>query len=157
MAPCADKMPFYFPWEEDEAEAEAKAKADSTPPPRLLPRAEVEKDSTSVTHVRVVVHNLNPADRIPAYGITSENQWSIYLIHPGGVFTRINMRKDPSRDDTGLGILEWTKLDNQEGSVLRNWTSRLRAPTVLSYLASWMHLNGMHRYRFLRGGCRFWM
>ncbi|KAJ5713788.1 uncharacterized protein N7483_010969 [Penicillium malachiteum] len=71
-------------------------------PPPLSPQA-VQADTTPITHVRVVVHTLGAAGPN-----TSDNHWSIYLIHPDGVSsTRINIRAE-FRDPTG--IFEWTKL-----------------------------------------------
>ena len=121
-------------------------------PPPLSPQ-DVQADSTPVTYVRVVVHTLGAAGPN-----TSDNHWSIYLIHPDGVSsTRINMRAEYG-DPTG--ILEWTKLGyTQTTSAIGHWDFPVRAGITVLFFAHLIYSLGRDRYEMSGGGsgCRWWV
>ncbi|CEJ62531.1 hypothetical protein PMG11_11028 [Penicillium brasilianum] len=121
----------------------------STP---LLPDI-VQADTTPVTHVRVVVHTLGAAGPN-----TSDNHWSIYLLHSDRVSsTRINMRaefEDPS------GKLEWTKhAYTQTTSAIRHWDFPVAAGITVLYFARLIYSHRRDRYEMSGGGsgCRWWV
>ena len=120
--------------------------------PPLSPRA-VQADTTPVTYVRVVVHTLGAAGPN-----TSDNHWSLYLIHPDGVSsTRINMRAE-FEDPTG--ILEWTKLGySQTTSAIGYWDLPVAARISVSYIAHLIYRRRRDRYEMSGGGsgCRWWV
>lgn len=112
-----------------------------------------QADSTPVTYVRVVVHTLGVAGPN-----TSDNHWSIYLLHPDGVSsTRINMRAE---FDDPTGILEWTKHGYiQTTSAIRYWDFPVAAGVTVLYFARVVYQLRRDRYEMSGGGsgCRWWV
>lgn len=106
----------------------------------------VQADTTPVTHVRVVVHTLGAAGPN-----TSDNHWSIYLLHPDGVSsTRINMRAEY---DDSTGILEWTKHAYiQTTSAITYWDFPVAAGITVLYFARLIHNLRRDRYEISGGG-----
>lgn len=120
--------------------------------PPISPQA-VQEDQTPVTHIRVVVHTLGAAGPN-----TSDNHWSIYLLHAGGgSSTRINMRAnfgDPT------GILEWTRHGYiQTTSAIAFWDLPVAAGITVLYFARLIYSLGRERYDMSGGGsgCRWWV
>ncbi|KAJ5586712.1 uncharacterized protein N7459_002477 [Penicillium hispanicum] len=119
----------------------------------LLPPQTVQTDTTPVTHIRVVVHTLGAAGPN-----TSDNHWSIYLLHPGGMSsTRTNMRAefgDPS------GILEWTKHGyTQTTSAIMYWDFPVAAEITVSSITRLIYSLRRDKYMMSGGGsgCRWWV
>ncbi|KAJ5111692.1 hypothetical protein NUU61_001322 [Penicillium alfredii] len=117
-------------------------------PSHPLSPQEVQADTTSVTNVRVVVHTLGAAGPN-----TSDNHWSIYLLHPDGVSsTRINMRAE---FDDPTGILEWTKHAYiQTTSAIKFWDFPVAAGINVLYFARLIYTLRRDRYEMSGGGGR---
>lgn len=113
----------------------------------------VQADNTPVTYVRVVVHTLGAAGPN-----TSDNHWSIYLLHPDGVSsTRINMKAE---FDDPTGILEWTRHGYiQTTSAIRCWDFPVMNGVTVLYFAHVIYELGRERYEMSGGGsgCRWWV
>lgn len=123
-----------------------------TMPPRLSSQT-VLADLKRVTHLRVVVHTLGAA------GLnTSDNHWSIYLIHDDGASsTRINMRAE-FEDPTGF--LDWTQQGYiQTTSAIVYWDFPVAAGTTVSSVARIIYDLRRDRYMMSGGGsgCRWWV
>ncbi|PLB48821.1 hypothetical protein P170DRAFT_425829 [Aspergillus steynii IBT 23096] len=120
--------------------------------PKLPPQT-VQTDASPVVHVRLVVHTLGPASPN-----TSDNHWSIYLIHPNGVSsTRINMRAE---FDDPHEILEWTKHDYiHTTSAIACWDIPVSAGITVASIARLVYGLGRDRYTMSGGGsgCRWWV
>lgn len=120
--------------------------------PRISPQA-VQADNTPVTHVRVVVHTLGAAGPN-----TSDNHWSIYLIHPDGVSsTRINMRAEL---DNPTGILEWTRHGYvQTTSAITYWDFPVGVGITTLFFARLIFSRHRDKYEMSGGGsgCRWWV
>lgn len=121
--------------------------------PSLLSPQVVQADSTPVTHVRVVVHTLGAA------GLnTSDNHWSIYLLHSDRVSsTRINMRAE-FEDPTG--ILEWTQHGYTETtSAITYWDFPVAAGVTVLFFVRLIYSLRRDRYEMSGGGsgCRWWV
>lgn len=118
-----------------------------------LPPQMVQTDAATVTQVRVVVHTLGAAGPN-----TSDNHWSIYLIHPNGVSsTRINMRAE---FDDPEGILEWTKHGYiRTTSAITYWDFPVATETTVSSVACLIYNLRRDRYMMSGGGsgCRWWV
>lgn len=113
----------------------------------------VQADTTPVTHVRVVVHTLGAAGPN-----TSDNHWSIYLLHPDGrSSTRINMRAE---FDDPTGILDWTKHGYvQTTSAIRYWDFPVAAGVTVLFFARVIYQLRRDEYEMSGGGsgCRWWV
>lgn len=120
--------------------------------PPLLPE-EVLADPSSVSLVRVVVHTLGAAGPN-----TSDDYWSIYLIHSDGITsTRVNMRAE---FDDPTGILQWTKHDyTQTTSAIQSWDWPAAAGVTVAAVAQLIYGLGRDRYEMSGGGsgCRWWV
>ena len=108
-------------------------------------------DSTPVARIRVVVHTLGSVGPN-----SSDNHWSIYLIHQNGISsTRANMRADYG-DQTGL--LEWTRLGySQSTSAIQFWDFDVMAELNAVHFASLIY--NLQRYMMSGGGsgCQWWV
>ncbi|QKX62406.1 uncharacterized protein TRUGW13939_09565 [Talaromyces rugulosus] len=122
-------------------------------PSRVLSSQEVQEDATPVTQVRVVVHTQGAAGPN-----TSDNHWSLYLVHPNGTSSiRINMRAEFG-DPTG--ILEWTKHDYVHSiSTVRYWDFPVAAGITVLFFARLIYNLRRDRYDMSGGGsgCRWWV
>ncbi|KAJ5330135.1 hypothetical protein N7452_010525 [Penicillium brevicompactum] len=120
--------------------------------PPLSPQV-VQADTTLVTHVRVVVHTLGAAGPN-----TSDNHWSIYLLHPDGISsTRINMK---AVFDNTTGILEWTRHGyTQTTSAVNHWDFPVAAGVTVLFFARLLYHLRRDRYQMSGGGsgCRWWV
>ncbi|KAJ5225232.1 hypothetical protein N7468_006457 [Penicillium chermesinum] len=121
--------------------------------PSPLPPQVVQADPTPVTTVRVVVHTLGAAGPN-----TSDNHWSMYLIHSDQVSsTRINMRAE---FDNPTGILEWTRHGyTQTTSAIMHWDFQVTAGVTVLFFARLIYSLGRDRYEMSGGGsgCRWWV
>lgn len=120
--------------------------------PSLSPQT-VQTDPATVTYVRVVVHTLGAAGPN-----TSDNHWSVYLIHPNGLSsTRVNMM---AVFDDPTGILDWTKHSYiQTTSAIAYWDFPVAPGVTVSSVADLIYSLGRHRYEMSGGGsgCRWWV
>jgi hypothetical protein len=119
-------------------------------PSHLLSSQAVQADTTLVTHLRVVVHTLSAAGPN-----TSDNHWSIYLLHSDGrSSTRINIRAE---FDDPTGILDWTKHRYiQTTSAIRYWDFLVAAGVTVLFFARVIYQLRRDRYDMSGGGsgCR---